>query len=70
MRAVTTFKGYRSVIEYNPETGEFESAGVPGEGQEPSLDEMLVALADVLPITFEDLMPAGAGARAEDKRDR
>lgn len=70
MRTVTTFKGYRSVIEYDPETGEFANAGVPGEGQEPSLDDLLVALADVLPVAFDDETPSGDGVKAEDKRER
>ena len=40
MRRVTEFKGYKSIIEFNPQTGEFETVKAPDEGQEPTLDEV------------------------------
>ena len=60
MRRVTEFKGYKSTIEYNPQTCDFETIGVPKEGQEPTLDDVLIELDRVLPFPVADEMPKQA----------
>lgn len=60
MRRVTEFKGYKSTIEYNPQTGEFETVGVPKEGQEPTLEDVLIELDRVLPFPIADEKPKQA----------
>ena len=60
MRRVTEFKGYRSTIEYNPQTGQFETVQVPEEGRQPTLEDMLIDLDRVLPFPAADEKPTQA----------
>lgn len=57
MRRVTEFKGYKFIIEFNPQTGEFETVKAPEEGQEPTLDEVLIELDRVLPFPVSEEKP-------------
>lgn len=50
MRRITEFKGYRSTIEYDPQTGAFVTVKVPQPGKELTLDETLEALERVIPF--------------------
>ncbi len=50
MRRITEFKGYRSTIEYDPQTGAFVTVKVPEPGEELTLDETLEALERVIPF--------------------
>ena len=60
MRRVTEFKGYRSTIEYNPQTCQFGTVKAPEEGQEPTLEDMLIDLDRVLPFPAADEKPTQA----------
>lgn len=50
MRRISEFKGYKSTIEYNPETGEFITVKVPEPGEELTLDETLIQLERIIPF--------------------
>jgi hypothetical protein len=50
MRRITEFKGYKSTIEYDPETGEFVTRALPGEKLELTLDEALDQLERIVPF--------------------
>lgn len=50
MRRTTEFKGYRSFIAYDTESGTFVSQSIPEDRMELSMEEALQALAEVLPF--------------------
>lgn len=50
MRSITEFKGYRTIIAYDAETGTFVSQSIPEDRMEMKIDEALQAWAEVLPF--------------------
>ena len=50
MRKITEFKGYRSIIVYDSESGTFVSESIPEDRMEMTLVEALQAWAEILPF--------------------
>lgn len=50
MRRTTEFKGYRSIIVYDTESGSFVSQTIPEDRMELPLTEALQAWAEVVPF--------------------
>lgn len=50
MHKITEFKGYRSIIVYDSESGTFVSESIPEDRMEMTLVEALQAWAEILPL--------------------
>jgi hypothetical protein len=50
MRRTTEFKGYRSIVVYDTESGTFVSESIPEDRMEITLNEALQAWAEILPF--------------------
>ena len=56
MRRTTEFKGYRTIIVYDTESGTFVSESIPEDRMEMNINEALQAWAEILP--FPEVAPA------------
>lgn len=54
MKKISEFKGYRSIIVYDCESGTFVSESIPEDRMEMTLDEALQAWAQILPFPEAD----------------
>jgi hypothetical protein len=50
MRRITEFKGYKSMIEFDPAAGEFVTRTLPGEKQKLSLDDSFAQWERIVPF--------------------